>query len=238
MSINVNVAGAAIAVLLYAGAAVMTLGIARRVWLYARTPMRLRIPTTPAPVTRFGVMLRMMREILLFESLFKASRWTWAFGWLFHFALVLALIRHLRYVAEPVWGWVHRLQPLADWSGGLMLIGLGGLAARRVWVDRVRYISTPSDYLMLALLAALCLSGLAVEYIWRVNLFALKQFVLSWLGLHIAPLPGNAALWIHLGLAAVLMMIFPISKLLHAPGVLFSPTRNQADRVRRARAKK
>lgn len=31
------------------------------------------------------------------------------------------------------------------------------------------------------------------------------------------------------------MVIFPMSKLLHAPGVFFSPTRNQADNPREQR---
>jgi len=33
----------------------------------------------------------------------------------------------------------------------------------------------------------------------------------------------------------VLMVIFPISKLLHAPGLFFSPTRNQTDDPREHR---
>jgi len=39
----------------------------------------------------------------------------------------------------------------------------------------------------------------------------------------------------HLGLVATLMLIFPISKLLHAPGMFFSPTRNQIDNPREKR---
>jgi nitrate reductase gamma subunit len=34
---------------------------------------------------------------------------------------------------------------------------------------------------------------------------------------------------------ALLMIVFPISKLLHAPGLFFSPTRNQTDNPREAR---
>ena len=33
----------------------------------------------------------------------------------------------------------------------------------------------------------------------------------------------------------LLMLVFPISKLLHAPGLFFSPTRNQADTSREVR---
>jgi nitrate reductase gamma subunit len=40
---------------------------------------------------------------------------------------------------------------------------------------------------------------------------------------------------VHLALVVSLMAIFPISKLLHAPGVFFSPTRNQVDNSREKR---
>jgi hypothetical protein len=42
-------------------------------------------------------------------------------------------------------------------------------------------------------------------------------------------------LLIHLALVALLMIIFPVSKLLHAPGIFFSPTRNQKDNPRETR---
>ena len=36
-------------------------------------------------------------------------------------------------------------------------------------------------------------------------------------------------------LVGILMIIFPISKLLHVPGVFFSPSRNQVDNPREQR---
>jgi len=48
-------------------------------------------------------------------------------------------------------------------------------------------------------------------------------------------LPSSIGLYVHLSLVAVLMMIFPVSKLLHAPGLFFSPSRNQADNSREKR---
>ena len=47
--------------------------------------------------------------------------------------------------------------------------------------------------------------------------------------------PGDVLVAVHLALVAVLMLIFPFSKLLHAPGVFFSPTRNQVDDPRERR---
>ena len=49
------------------------------------------------------------------------------------------------------------------------------------------------------------------------------------------PLPTDPALLVHLTLVAALMIVFPFSKLLHAPGVFFSPTRNMADNAREKR---
>jgi nitrate reductase gamma subunit len=40
---------------------------------------------------------------------------------------------------------------------------------------------------------------------------------------------------VHIFLAFSLLAIFPISKLLHVPGIFFSPTRNQVDDSRKKR---
>ena len=90
---------------------VLVVGVARKIIQYARTPAPLKIPTTPAPVNQAGVVLRLFREVVFFESLFKSTKWTWIFGWMFHVALLLVLLRHLRYFTEPVWFWVDLIQP-------------------------------------------------------------------------------------------------------------------------------
>ncbi len=113
----------AFTLLFYFAGAVMAIGVLLRVATYARTPAPLKIPTTPAPTTATGVGLRMLREVVFFESLFKASLWTWLFGWLFHASLLLVLVRHLRYFTEPVWSWSHSrslsgcTRPFRWWSG-------------------------------------------------------------------------------------------------------------------------
>jgi len=219
----------------YLAAGVLLAGVAARVVLYLRTPVPLKIPTTPAPATRAGVALRMARELTLFESLFKANLWTWAAGWAFHAALLLVLARHLRYFTQPVWEWVAWMQPLGILAGIAMAGALAALWARRLLVERVRYISTPSDHGMLALLLAIAASGLTMKFLFHTDIVAVKVFGLGLLRLEPHPLPGDAPLAIHLGLVAALMVVFPFSKLLHAPGVFFSPTRNQRNNPRERR---
>lgn len=226
---------AVIAGLFYLATLTLLVGLARRILRYARTPAPLKIPTTPAPTTRSGVVLRMFREVVFFESLFKSSKWTWLFGWLFHFGLFVALMRHLRYFTEPVWGWVTLIQSAGVYAGYAMVIGLIGLWGRRVLVDRVRYISAPSDHLMLALLVAIGGSGLLMKYVWHTDIVALKSFTRGLMVFSPTELPPDPLLIIHLLLVITLMFVFPISKLLHAPGVFFSPTRNQVDNPRERR---
>lgn len=215
--------------------AVLILGLAHKVRQYWRTPAPLKIATTPAPTSGVGVLMRMAREVLLFESLFKANKWTWIFGYLFHFALVLVLARHLRYFTEPVWTWVVMIQPFGKYAGFVMVISIAGLWSRRLFVDRVRYISSPSDHLMLILLVAIGLSGLGMKYVAHTDIVALKAFTLGLMYFDWQPLPDDPLVIIHLGLVAILMIVFPFSKLLHAPGVFFSPTRNQVDNPREYR---
>jgi nitrate reductase gamma subunit len=178
---------------------------------------------------------RMAREVVFFESLFRSSKWTWIFGWMFHAALLLVLLRHLRYFQQPVWTAVALIQPFGTYAGFAMVAGLAGLWARRLLVDRVRYISTPSDHLMLVLLLAIGLTGLGMRFVSHTDIVAVKVFMLGLMSFDWQPLPADPVLLVHLALVALLMAVFPISKLLHAPGLFFSPTRNQSDDAREAR---
>lgn len=223
------------AILLYFAAAVFTIGVVARIAAYWRTPAPLKIPTTPAPTTRSGVVLRMAREVLFFESLFKSNLWIWIFGAMFHFSMALILLRHLRYFTEPVWSWVALIQPFGMYAGFPFVIGLAGLWTRRLFVERIRYISTPSDHLMLVLLLGIGVSGLSLRFLDHPDIISVKLFIQGLMRFDIQPLPHSALLYLHLGLVATLMLIFPFSKLLHAPGVFFSPSRNQVDDPREHR---
>lgn len=223
------------ALLFYAAFAVFVIGLTLKIRRYARTPAPLKIATTPAPITQAGVRWRLAREVVFFESLFKSSKWTWLFGWAFHVTLLLVVLRHFRYFQEPVWLPIVLIQPFGTYAGFIMVASLGGLLARRWLVDRVRYISTPSDHLMLVLLIVIGMSGLAMRFVSHTDIVAVKAFALGLIRLDWQALPADFALLVHLALVAVLLLIFPISKLLHAPGLFFSPTRNQTDNPREVR---
>ena len=223
------------ALLFYFATAVLLVGLVLRIKRYAQTPAPLKIPTTPAPTTQTGVILRMFREVVFFESLFKGTKWTWIFSWVFHFSLLLVLLRHGRYFFDPVPWPLELVQPFGIYAGFAMVAGLAGLWARRFLVDRVRYITGPSDHLMLALLVMIGLSGLGMKFVAHTDIVGVKMFFQGLMTFSWQPLPGDFLLLVHLFLVALLMIIFPYSKLLHAPGIFFSPTRNQVDNPREKR---
>jgi len=213
----------------------MIVGLAYKIRQFSTTPVPLKIPLMPAPLTQKGVVFRMAREVIYFESLFKSNKWIWIFAILFHVGLLLVSLRHLRYFTEPVWFWVVLVQPFGVYAGYVMVAGLLGLWARRFLVPRVRYISSLSDHLMLSLLVMIGISGLTMKYVAPTDIIAVKAFFLGLLRFDLQPLPSDPSLLLHLGLVVSLMIIFPFSKLLHVPGIFFSPSLNQTDDAREKR---
>ena len=222
-----GLAGNLMAAWLWTAAAVAVAGLAWRILAWLRAPVPLPMPLPPSPATWSGVVLRMLREGVLFETLFRANRWTWAFGWLFHAALLLVLVRHLWLFLDPVPAWVGPLLGAGKWLSAVLVASLGGLLARRLLVARVRYVSVPSDYLMLILILLIAGSGAWLGHVDPGSLGLAREFALGLVRLEARPLPFDPVLWLHLGGAGLLVALLPFSKLLHAPGVFLTPTRRR-----------
>jgi len=76
---------------------------------------------------------------------------------------------------------------------------------------------------------------LGMRFVAHTDIVAVKAFILGLMRFDWQPLPSDPVLLLHLFLVAALMAIFPLSKLLHVPGLFFSPTLNQVDNPREAR---
>jgi [DsrC]-trisulfide reductase subunit M len=218
--------------LAYLALAIFWVGLGYRVWTWVETPVPFKIPTTPAPKTLRGVTARMAGEVLIFRSLFKSDRALWFGAWAFHGALLLILMRHLRYLLYPVPDWLIALQPLGVAAGIVFLIAGAYLFLRRIVVFPVRSISLLSDYVAILLLLAIGATGMGMKFLHPVDLLAVKAFILGLVTLNPAPVPEDALFLTHFGLVLLLVAYFPFSQLVHAGGIFFSPTRNQRDDAR------
>ena len=132
-----------IALLLTAATLVMIIGLLVKIKQYHSTPAPLKIPVTPAPKSTGGVVIRLAKEVIFFAALFRSNKWTWLFGWMFHIALALAFLRHLRYVIDPegmlgfMWPLINLeiVQSFGKYAGFAMVAGLLGLFGRRIFVQ-------------------------------------------------------------------------------------------------------
>ena len=171
------------------------------------------------------------------RSVYYSSKWLWCFALLFHYCLLLIFIRHFRFFIEPVPSCITFLEsidgvrqigsPRFFWTGGLALAALLFLLARRIFNQRLRYLSLLNDYFPLWLLIGIVGTGICLRYFDKTEIAQVKVFV--------PDANINALFFVHLTLVSVLLIYFPFSKLAHMPGVFFSPTRNQANNSRRMR---
>jgi nitrate reductase gamma subunit len=78
-------------------------------------------------------------------------------------------------------------------------------------------------------------SGAMMSFVLPTDIVQFKAFMLGVMYFDWQPIPTDGILLVHLAAVILLMIIFPFSKLLHAPGVFFSPSRNQVDNAREKR---
>ncbi len=213
------------------------------------------------PHTRAGVVGRMALEVLCFRSLllntrtemtrdgrlvYGTSLGLWAGALAMHWALLVVLFRHLRFAFRSVPAPVAFVEgadsflapgmPAVYLSGALLVAGLLYLLARRVASPQVRYISLAADYFPLFLLLGIGVSGIWMRHLSRTDVAGIKELAVG-LATFSPVVPGGLSplFFGHLFLVSVLLASLPFSKLLHAPGVFFSPTRNMANTNREVR---
>jgi len=207
------------------------------------------------PSSTGGVIARMALEVFAFRSLFRNTRvelregpkvsygsnkWLWVAALAFHYAFLVVFIRHFRLFMEPVPFFVGALEsvdgfmeiglPRLMLSSVVLLLAALYLFLRRVAVPQLRYISLAADYFPLFLIIGLATSGILMRYFIRVDITSVKELVMGLVSFHpTIPKGIGVIFYIHLFLLSVLIAYFPFSKLMHAGGVFFSPTRNMAN---------
>jgi len=213
--------------LAYFSAVVFAGGLLWKLYSYLRTPNPLPHTVTPGPTTEGGAVLRVLGEVTIFRSLFAADKWLWAGAWVFHAALAAVLFRHLRYFTYPVPSLVLYMEPVALTFGLIFGAAVLFLFWRRLALPRTLYISNLPDYFALALLGLIAGTGLMVSYWLHAYLVDVKGFLLGLMTFSPVEIPRHPLFLLHFLLVMLLMIYFPFSKLLHAGGVFFSPSRHQ-----------
>ena len=212
------------------------------------------------PFTGFQTFLRMALEVLTFRSLFRntkagildgpkltygANKWLWAFSIIFHYSFLVIVLRHFRFFTEPVPFFVEPLQtldgffqvglPLFYMTSIGIIVGAGYLLWRRLADQQVRYISLPADYFPLFLILGIAITGFWMRHLDKVDLVGVKELAAGLLSFNPVAPAIEPLFYLHLFLVSVLMIYFPMSKLVHMAGIFLSPTRNLANNNRAKR---
>ncbi len=254
----------------YFAVIIFFVGIVYRVVQWGKSPVPFRIPSTCAqqkslpwfkygyaekldnPVSKAGVIGRMILEIFCFRSLFrntrmeygtganiryKPARWLWLAAIVFHYTFLVVILRHLRFFTEPmpffvpiiekVDGFFQFYLPVVYQSGLLLGAAATFLLLRRIIDPKVRYISLIADFFPLFLILAIAKTGILMRYVLKADVVSIKELTMGLITLHPTIPEGISVLfYIHIFLVSVLFMYFPFSKLMHMGGVFLSPTRN------------
>lgn len=208
---------------------VFVAGMAYRFRAWFKTPQPGKMTLFPASQSPGRDVIA---ETLFFPSLFRGDRVLWLFAWLFHATLALVILGHLRVFTGLIdrmlmsFGMTHAgIDAMSAGAGGVagvILLATGVLLLiRRSAMQRVREVSAFPDFFALLLLIAIILTGdmmrfgahfdLEVTRVWAGSLLAFSPQV-----------PENGMFLLHAGLAFLLIMYIPFSKVLHFGGIFFT----------------
>ena len=216
------------------------------------------------PSSTLGVIGRMFLEVFLFRSLFRntktelregtklaygSEKYLWLAGMAFHWSFLIIFIRHFRFFIEgvpPVVKMIEGLDsflqigaPLLYMTDVILLSAVTYLIFRRLFMPLIKYISLPADYFPLFLIFGLGASGVIMRYFSKVHIVGVKQLVMGLISFNPVSMEIMQSIgvvfYIHLFLLSVLLVYFPLSKLMHMGGVFLSPTRNMPNDSRMVR---
>ena len=216
----------------YVGLAVFTGGMAWRVYDWARTPKSpVRLALYPKPETPLARLGKLLKDTLVAPQSWETAGTLMAFAMAFHLAALAAFVGHLRLVHEftPLVNLlgIEGMNAFAGWSGGAA--GIIMLVTVLYWIGRRTYgayrnLSTPEDYLLLALLLGIVVMGDHLRFVgglhaatyqaWFASLMAFKPAFPT----ELASSTTRYALDWHMLFVDAFLIYFPFSKLTHAIG--------------------
>ncbi len=204
------------------------------------------------PSSTMGVIGRMALEVFLFRSLFRntkvdyregpkiaygSEKFLWLAGLAFHWSFLIIFVRHFRFFIQDVPGPIRLVEsvdsffqigaPILYMTDVVILVAVTYLFFRRISMPLIKYISLPSDYFPLFLIFGLAGTGVLMRYFYKVYVVGVKELAMGLISFHpVIPEGIGAIFYVHLFLLSVLLIYFPMSKLMHMGGVFLSPTRN------------
>ena len=216
----------------YVALAVFTLGMAWRVYEWARTPKTaVRLGLFPKPKSRAGRVGKLFVDTFIAPQSIAIAGAIMIAAFAFHLSALAAFVGHLRLVHEfdflvAVLG-VEGMNRFAAISGGtagvIMLVAVLYWIARRTY-GPYRKLSTPEDYFLLALLLGIVIMGDHLRFVGQLHADTYQAWFASLMAFRpsfppeLAESSTRYALNWHMLFVDAFLIYFPFSKMTHAVG--------------------
>ncbi len=200
-----------------------------RVWMKLPSPAMTLFPTP-----KNGTFLEVLKETFFFPGIFKSDKILWIGAWIFHVALALIFLGHLRVIIN--FGFLWNVLGMDEAAVNAMSATSGGIAGiiillftlllivRRFSIKRVRQITGFTDYFALFLVLAILITGNLMRFGEHFDLNLTQTYFAGMVTFGGASVPENSNFITHFFFAQLLIIYMPFSKLLHFGGIFFSQT--------------
>lgn len=149
-----------------------------------------------------------IRDLFLFSRLFRVNPRLWFAEFGFHVSFALVILRHLRYVMEPVPAWVAFLQVPGELAGYVLPLSLLLIFVIKTFIDKKEYVSR-YNFFLLGLLFFLSITGLFMKMVVRPDVVAVKIFMIRVFRFAAAVPPADGAFVLHYLAALILLAWLP-----------------------------
>lgn len=219
----------------YLTVTIFTLGILYRLGRWAGARIVFNIALSPFPKTNTDLAKVWIKEIVFFRSLFNFDKSMWAGGWLMHVALFSILGGHVMgiyflgkqfvYIGLSETLSEHMSELLGTTFGLIIFAALLYLLYRRLALEKVQLVTSPSDILHLLLLLAIVSVGdfMRLFPAYGIEYKPVKEFITHLI--MFKPVTADMEVFhrplfiLHFFLVQILMIVFPFSKLMHLFGM-------------------
>jgi nitrate reductase gamma subunit len=197
-----------------------------RLWAWKKLPQP---GMTVFPAAKGSTGSAVIKETLLFPSLFRGNKPLWVISWLFHALLVLICIGHIRVVADfPALWAALKINPdtmsvvVGGAAGVMIMLMVVLLIGRRFTLSRVREISGVGDHFALFLILAIVLTGNVMRFFSHFELAQTREYFAALVTLSSPVVPQNGWFLLHFLLGQILFLYIPFSKIMHFGGIFFT----------------
>lgn len=210
----------------YLALLIFILGVAYRVWGWARLPTGFTWGLFPKPTK--WLITSLIWKSFLWPTLFKADKLLWIGAACFHVGILLLFVGHMGVFVDTL-SFMEKLGIPAETSYTIgvvagIVVGLALLfyVSRRIIVTKAKEISSFADHFWLWFLIAVVGVGIYARIFHEVSSEAVREFATNLITFNMILPPQNLWFLIHTLLAELFIIYSVIGKPIHLVGQLFT----------------